>query len=149
MSGTVIRRADSADLDVLAPLFDAYRQFYGLPSDPARARTFLNERLAREESVIFLALADGAPAGFTQLYPAFSSLDCRAIWLLSDLFVVPPRRRTGVGRGLMGAAHRFARERQAARVELDTARDNTLAQTLYETLGYHPDETFRHYVLDL
>jgi len=36
-----ISRAALADLDALAPLFDAYRVFYGRPSDPAMARAFL------------------------------------------------------------------------------------------------------------
>ena len=40
----------------IAPLFDAYRQFYGLAPDPTRAREFIAERLARKESVIFLAI---------------------------------------------------------------------------------------------
>jgi ribosomal protein S18 acetylase RimI-like enzyme len=149
MSGIVIRRAGPAELDLLAPLFDAYRQFYGLPADPARARAYLADRLAREESVVFLALAAQAAAGFTQLYPSFSSLACRPMWILSDLFVDPSRRRGGVGRRLMEAAHQFARDRHAATVELDTAHTNTAAQALYEALGYRRDETYRHYVLHL
>jgi ribosomal protein S18 acetylase RimI-like enzyme len=149
MSGIVIRRAGPADLDVLAPLFDAYRQFYGLPADAARARAYLAERLSREESVVLLALAGDSPGGFTQLYPSFSSLACRPMWILSDLFVVPSQRRRGLGRRLMETAHQFARDRHAVAVELDTAHTNTPAQALYEALGYRRDETFRHYVLRL
>ncbi|HEV2457792.1 MAG TPA: hypothetical protein VGS80_05455, partial [Ktedonobacterales bacterium] len=82
-----IVRATAAHADVVAPLFDAYRQFYGLPSDVAAARAFLSERLAREESVVFLALlrdggAAARPVGFTQLYPSFSSLALRPVWIL-------------------------------------------------------------------
>ena len=62
-----------ADLDLIVPLFDAYRQFYRQPSDPDRARRFLKERFEHNQSVIFLAFADGAAIGFTQLYPSFSS----------------------------------------------------------------------------
>ncbi|MDP9281971.1 MAG: GNAT family N-acetyltransferase, partial [Chloroflexota bacterium] len=40
-----IRRATTTDLDAAAPLFDAYRQFYGQRSDVAAARAFLEERL--------------------------------------------------------------------------------------------------------
>jgi len=148
-----IRRATRADADCIAPLFDAYRQFYGRTPDPALARQFMADRLDRDESVVFLALTqrDGRAAGcgFTQLYPHFSSLTCRPVWILSDLYVAPEARRTGTGRRLMEAAHAFARAAGATAVELDTAHTNTTAQALYESLGYRRDLEFRHYVLTL
>jgi ribosomal protein S18 acetylase RimI-like enzyme len=148
-----IRRAMIEDLPVLAPLFDAYRQFYRRPADLALARRFLEERLSRDESVIFLALADdrtGAEAlGFTQLYHTFCSTAAAPILVLYDLFVVPGGRRGGVGRALMGAAHRYARESGAQRVVLSTAHDNLTAQALYASLGYRLDTEFRTYELPL
>ena len=144
-----IRRAVPTDADTLAPLFDAYRGFYGRPSDLALARRFLAERLGRGESVVLFAADGAAPCGFTQLYPLFSSLRCSPVWMLSDLFVAPERRRDGVGRRLMEAAHAFAREQGAAAIELDTAHTNSAAQALYESLGYEREVEFRHYVLSL
>lgn len=150
---TTIRRATAADADVLAPLFDAYRRFYGRGGDLPLARRFLAERLAAGESVVFLALTGDGPGpaacGFAQLYPLFSSLSCRPVWILSDLYVDPAARRTGVGRRLMETAHAFAREQGAAAVELDTAHTNSAAQALYEDMGYRRDLEFRHYVLSL
>ena len=144
-----IRRAVPADVAALAPLFDAYRGFYGRPSDLPLARRFLTERLARGESVILLALDGTELCGFTQLYPLYSSLRCRPIWILSDLFVTPGRRRSGAGRQLLEAAHAFGRAQGAASIELDTAHTNTAAQALYESLGYERDREFRHYALSL
>ena len=148
-----IRRASATDVDRIAPLFDAYRQFYQQPSDLDLARRFLTDRMAREESVMFLAETSGTAApeacGFTHLYPLFSSIACRPTWILSDLFVARAYRRGGLGRKLMEAAHAFARETGATAVELDTAHTNTTAQPLYESLGYRRDLDFRHYVLTL
>jgi len=144
-----IRRAGPSDVDLIAPLFDAYRGFYGRASDLPLARGFLADRLARGESVVFLATDGTTPCGFTQLYPLFSSLRCRPIWILSDLFVAPGRRRGGAGRKLMEAADAFARGQGAAAIELDTAHTNTAAQALYESLGYERDLEFRHYALSL
>ena len=144
-----IRRAVPSDAAVLAPLFDAYRGFYGRSSDLELARRFLIERLTRGESVVLFAVDGNTPRGFTQLYPLFSSLRCRPIWILSDLFVRPEHRGNGVARRLMEAAHDFARAQGAAAVELDTAHANTTAQALYESLGYERDLEFRHYVLSL
>jgi len=148
-----IRRAGIEDVALLTPMFDAYRQFYHQAPDVALARQFLTERLGRGESVVYLAHTAGSEAtvgcGFTQLYPLFSSVACRPIWILYDLFVAPACRRTGVARRLMEAAHAFARAQGAATVELDTAHTNTGAQALYESLGYRRDLEFRHYVLTL
>src|SRR4026209_164854 len=55
-----IRRAGVPDLDLLVPLFDAYRRFYDQPGDPALAREYLAARLARQESIVLLAVS-GAP----------------------------------------------------------------------------------------
>lgn len=144
-----IRRALASDVDAVAPLFDAYRQFYGRDPDLPLVRRFLSDRLAAGQSVIFVASNGPSACGFTQLYPVFSSLSCRPAWILSDLFVTRDQRRGGVGRRLMEAAHAFAREQGAVTVELETAHTNTGAQKLYESLGYEHDLVFRHYVLSL
>ena len=60
---TAIRRANAADLDAAAALFDAYRRFYGQAGDLPRARAFLAERIDRGESVVLLAEAGGATLG--------------------------------------------------------------------------------------
>lgn len=81
-----IRRATLENLDRLIPLFDAYRQFYGQPSELSLALKFLNDRLARNESVVLVAENDdGAAVGFAQLYPAFSSIFAASMYVLSDL----------------------------------------------------------------
>ena len=149
--GDVVRQADPGDVDAVAPLFDAYRQFYQQPSDPALARAFIAERLARSESVIFLAERDGQAVGFVQLYPLFSSTAARPrrLWLLNDLFVSPSARGGGVARALMDRARRLGEETGAAGLELATARTNAPAQRLYESLGWRQDELFLRYELGL
>ena len=54
-----IFQAGVAHLPQLAPLFDAYRQFYRQPGDLAGAADFLRRRFESNESVVFLALLDG------------------------------------------------------------------------------------------
>ena len=83
-----IRQATLDDLGAIVPLFDGYRQFYGQPSDPALARSFLSERLIHHQSVVFIALdAQQQAIGFTQLFPSFSSVSAARIFILNDLFV--------------------------------------------------------------
>jgi ribosomal protein S18 acetylase RimI-like enzyme len=136
-----IRRATLDDLDAITPLFDAYRRFYAQSADLARARDFLHERLQRGESAILLAELDGRAAGFTQLYPMFSSVRTARIWILNDLFVDASARRHGVARALLDAAAQFARENGAAGLMLETTRDNAPARALYRAAGWHEDAT--------
>jgi len=146
---TDIRRATLEDLDLVAPLFDGYRRFYGQAADIPRAKAFLRERLERNESTILLAMRDGTAAGFTQLYPLFSSVSATRKYLLNDLYVVPQARRSGAARGLIEAATHFARANGAASMSLSTAVDNAAAQRLYESLGWERDTSYYEYNLTL
>ena len=144
-----VRRATAADVDRIAPFFDAYRQFYGLAPDLRLARRFLAGRLSRSESVVLVAQAEGDVLGFVQMYPSFSSLRAARICVLYDLFVDPPSRRKGVARRLMQAAADEARRAGAVSLVLSTAKANAPAQRLYESLGWVRDEGFYEYNLDL
>jgi ribosomal protein S18 acetylase RimI-like enzyme len=144
-----VRRASSADLDMVAPLFDAYRQFYRQTADLALARAFIGERLIQGDSVIFVATTGGAGLGFTQLYPSFSSVSARRLWILNDLFVAPQARQQGIARLLMEAARQHALSTRARRLVLATAHTNQVAQRLYEALGYRRDDAYAHYELEL
>jgi ribosomal protein S18 acetylase RimI-like enzyme len=146
----VTRLADVADAERVAPLFDAYRQFYGLAPAPELARAFLAERLSRGESVVLFAEDAGAAVlGFVQMYPTFSSLRAARTFVLYDLFVDPAARQGGVGRRLMQAAAEEARRRGGVSLVLSTARTNATAQRLYESLGWVRDEEFYEYNLSL
>lgn len=148
MTEPAIRRADATDLDPLAELFDAYRVYYDQPSDPARARAFLKQRLERGEAVILLAETGSQVVGFTQLFPSFSSVATARIWVLNDLYVAPEARRRGVAAALLEAARVHALATGAVRLVLETLPGNRPAQRLYEKLGWVRDETW-HYRLDL
>lgn len=140
-----IRKAKLNDLQQLVPLFDSYRQFYGQPSDPAGAGHFLEERLLNAESVVFIALVEGVGAGFTQLYPLFTSVGMRRVWLLNDLFVDNKFRRMGIGEGLLKAAQAFAVDTHAKGLQLETQEGNRQAQRLYDATGFVKEEGFFHY----
>ncbi|AMQ83673.1 MULTISPECIES: GNAT family N-acetyltransferase [Pseudomonas] len=143
-------RATTTRLDAAAKLFDAYRGFYGQPSNLEQSRAFIAERMAGNESAIFLVEDESGEAlGFVQLYPTFSSIDAHRTWLLSDLFTTPAARGRGVGRLLMNTARDFAVETGAKGLVLETATDNVTAQGLYESLGWIRDTGYYTYLLDL
>ncbi len=140
-------RAAEADLASLVPLFDAYRQFYRAESNPEGAHAYLQERLRREEAVVFLALIDNEAVGFTLLYPLFGSIVMRPIWLLNDLFVAPHARKHGVGHALLERAREFGVETGAQRLQLSTEVTNTTAQSVYEAHGWKRETEYYSYRL--
>ena len=140
-----IIRAHLQHTDLIAPLFDAYRQFYKADSDLEASREFIHQRLANDESIIFLALDGDTAIGFVQLYPLFASVALQSLWLLNDLYVDPSARKQGTGEALMHEAEDFARDTNSRGLFLRTATDNIPAQRLYERCGWVRDEKFYRY----
>jgi ribosomal protein S18 acetylase RimI-like enzyme len=143
-----IDRATLRDIDEIAPLFDAYRHFYGQADDP-RARLFLEERVAREESAVFVARLEGAAIGFCQLYPCFASVSLTRMFILYDLFVAPQARRCGAASALLREAVDYAASQGAGQLILQTAVTNSSAQRLYEREGWIRDNEFYVYEYQL
>lgn len=146
MTSIRTRIATLDELDLIAPLFDLYRQFYEQKPDLPLARSFIQDRMRAKESVILLA-SNGANQviGFCQLYPIFCSIEAKPIYSLSDLFVTQEARRTGAGRALLLAAQSHSAEQGRVKMELTTARTNQVAQAAYESLGWLRDEVFYAY----
>ncbi|MDX7900749.1 GNAT family N-acetyltransferase [Aeromonas media] len=115
-----IFQATPPDIPRITPLFVQYRAFYRLPAEPEATGAFLLERCTAGESVLFVAQSEGGEVlGFAHLYPLFCSLALKRIWLLYDLFVAPAARQQGV------------------------------AQALYEGHGYQRDIEFYSYIKPL
>jgi GNAT superfamily N-acetyltransferase len=138
-----VRQAEcEGDVRAVTPLFDAYRAFYKMPRDPEASYAYLDERWRLRESVLFVAFVAGAPAGFVHLFPSYTSLRLRRLWILNDLYVDPAQRRLGVARTLMRRAERHARETGATGLTLATDVVNVNAQALYRSEGYERPEEF-------
>ena len=146
-----IVQATLEHLDILTPLFVKYREFYNAMPYPETSRSFLEKRLSRKESVIYLALADNEdkPMGFCQLYPSFSSLTLKRVWILNDIYVCEDARRQLVADRLMQQAKKMARETNAIRLRVSTSIHNAVAQKVYESIGFREDSQFKNYTLEL
>lgn len=144
---TSIFQATTDHIDDVTSLFNNYRIFYRQESDYNAAKEFIKERFEREDSVILLATKDNRPIGYTQLFPSFSSVSMKRVWILNDLFVIPEVRNQGIAKALMNAAKDYAIATKAVRIVLATEVTNTVAQKLYETMGYRKFDEFYHYIL--
>ncbi|MWV43294.1 GNAT family N-acetyltransferase [Paenibacillus sp. HJL G12] len=144
-------QASVSDLEDIAALFDEYRMFYMQESDLEGAWSFLSERMALAESVLFVARNQetNQAVGFAQLYPSFSSVSMQRLFILNDLFVLHKYRKQGAARLMLEAARTYAVDMKVKGLELSTSKDNDTAQRLYEQFGYEKDLEFDHYFLRL
>ncbi|MGG2026260.1 GNAT family N-acetyltransferase [Gottfriedia sp. S16(2024)] len=142
-------RAKLEHISEVANLFDQYRMFYKQESNLIGAIDFITERIKTQDSVIFLVKEENQSIGFTQLYPSFSSVSMKKLWILNDLYVTETARQKGVAQLLLNAAKKFAIESNAKALDLQTAIDNKSAQALYEKNGYQVDKEFLSYSLNL
>jgi len=139
-----IARGSLNNLKEIAFIFDQYRIFYGAQSDLNNSEDFIKARFDNEDAIIFIAFTENdGIIGFTQLYPTFSSVSMKKVWILNDLFVMPTMRKSGIGRSLIEYAINYAKADGAIRVSLSTARDNP-AQYLYEKIGF-TESSFKFY----
>ena len=149
MEDIIIRQASAVDLNKIVPLLQKYLVFYGRSCEVEKVESFLQARLEKRDSVIFIAEASHQPIAMMQLYPSFSTVALNSIWILNDLYVVPDYRRCGVGRKMLEAAVHFAKSEGAVRLDLKTAHDNEAAMRLYEEFGFMRDAHFTHYQLKI
>ena len=130
--------------DEVARLYHSYREYFaaGAASDPALSATFLKDRIARSECVLFVALADGRAVGFINLYPLWSSWYCKRIWFVSDLYVDDSARRRGAAALLVERAKAFAKDSGASSMMVELPKNEPHLYKFYANLGFIKDKTF-------
>lgn len=132
-----IIKATIDNLEELSMLFDLYRQFYRQPSNISEAKGFLNERIVNKESVIYISKEeDGNFSGFVQLYPIFTSVGLKRLWLLNDLYVKKEYRKKGIARNLIDQCKNLTLETKASGLLLETSKNNLEGNVLYHTEGF-------------
>jgi len=145
-----IIKANVNHIKQVGELFDLYRQFYKYVSNINESTDYISERMKNNESIIFFATNKQKEAmGFVQLYETFGSLDLGKIIILYDLYVKKDHRKNKIGRQLMLKSHEYAKKINAKRIQLSTATDNFIGQSLYESLGYVKDADFYTYDFEM
>ena len=145
-----IIKSTKKNINQVGKLFDLYRQFYKYKSNVHVSTNYISERISNNESIIFIALTEkNNSVGFVQLYETFGSLDLGKIIILYDLYVKEDHRKNNIGRQLMIRSHEYAKKINAKRIQLSTATDNFIGQSLYESLGYVKETDFYTYDFEI
>jgi len=131
-----VRQGQAADAETVGRLLhDFNTEYEEVTPSPQVIAERVRELLAAGELFVLLA-GDAEPEGLAVLRfrPSLwtKGLEC----YLAELYVVPDRRGQGIGRALMDAVLKFAREQGADYMELNTSDDDVAARKLYESLGF-------------
>lgn len=136
-----IIQVDISQIDQLVDLFDAYRVWYRKASDKKTAKHFLLQRIKNGESIVYACEnEEGNLVGFTQLYPIFSSVRMKRMWLLNDLFIDPDFRGKGISKMLINHAKELCKKTNACGILLETEASNDIGNKLYPATGFELEE---------
>jgi len=130
-----VRRADVGDAHAIARLLHDFNREFDEPTPPPEHLADRVTRLLEGGDTVVLLAGEG-PDGLAvlRLRAAIwtNGLEC----YLAELYVSPARRGQGLGRALMEASIRAARERGADTMDIAVDEPDVAARRLYESLGF-------------
>ena len=138
-----------ADAERIGQLLHDFNSEFDDPTPgPERLAERVRQLLAEEQITVLLAGTGPDGLAVLRFRPSIwtEALEC----YLAELYVVPGRRRQGLGRALMQAALAVARSRGADQMDLGTSESDVAARALYESLGFSnrdgkPDGPFSYF----
>jgi GNAT superfamily N-acetyltransferase len=131
----IVREAGLEDVDGVV---SGYEWLFAPPGsrpagwEPERAAGAVRRAIASEAAVVLVATLDGQLVGLCTAYDDIESVRFgRRVWV-EDLAVHPDQRSLGIGKQLLDEAKRWARDRGATHLELDSAETRPDAHRFYE-----------------
>jgi ribosomal protein S18 acetylase RimI-like enzyme len=127
--------AGVAHVHLVGRLLHAFNKEFNEPTpEPSALAERVRQLIEGGDTLVLLAGKgpDGVAVLRLRLSIWSSGLEC----YLAELYVVPDRRRLGIGRALMDLAMREARARGADTMDIGVDEPDIAARTLYESLGF-------------
>lgn len=130
-----VRLAELDDVDVIGQLLHDFNIEFDEPTpSPPQLAQRIQELLDEGQTLVLLGGEGPDGLAVLRFRPAIwtPALEC----YLAELYVVPDRRRRGLGRALLQAAISTASARGADHMDLGTSDTDVAARALYESLGF-------------
>ena len=141
-SGVVVVQADLARPDhqaAVVRLTSAYAadpMGAGQPLAPAVTERMIPGLRATPSTKIFLAYLGDEAVGLATCFVGFSTFQARPLINIHDMAVLEDTRGRGVGRALLDAVERAARELGCCKLTLEVNEGNRRALGLYRSAGF-------------
>jgi GNAT superfamily N-acetyltransferase len=145
-----IRPAIEADIPAIFELICGLAEYERAPREVVCDEARLRESLfgAKPEAEVLMACVGPVAAGFAVFFHNYSTWLGRSGIYLEDLFVRPDMRGRGIGKALLQALARIARDRNCGRVEWSVLDWNKPAIDFYLSLGAVPKDEWTVYRLN-
>jgi ribosomal protein S18 acetylase RimI-like enzyme len=130
-----VRRAHPDDARAIAQLLHDFNREFDEPTPPVADLEQRIAQLLRGGDTVILLVGE-SPDGLAVLRFRDSIWSSGLECYLAELYVAPARRGRGLGRALMEAALREARNRGADTMEIGVDEPDLVARRLYESLGF-------------
>jgi len=126
-SATVLELLDGYSRD---PMGD------GAPLSENTRRTLIPALRAHPTTLIFLAYRGSEPIGLAICFRGFSTFAARPLLNIHDFYVAQAGRGTGIGRQLLDAVARRARDIGCCKLTLEVLENNRRALNVYQAAGF-------------
>ena len=142
MNSVQIIQADLADRrhqDAVVAMMDAYARDPMGDGKPLSkfARENLIDGLCRTSTtLIFLALGDETACGIAVCFRGYSTFAARPLIHVSDFYVDPDLRGSGIGRSLLDSVEAEAWASDCCKITLEVQENNARAQSIYAAFGF-------------
>jgi GNAT superfamily N-acetyltransferase len=130
-----VHLATPADADAVGRLLYAFNREFDEPTPSPSVLAERMRQLLDGGDTLVLLVGDG-PDGLAVLRFRLAIWSAGQESYLAELYVTPGRRGQGLGRVLMEAALRAARERGAGTMDIGVDEPDLAARRLYESLGF-------------
>lgn len=140
--------SDVDDLKAVGSLVNAYiLDHYGggkalTEIQQLRLVDALNEH---PKAIVLLAEMNRIRCGMIIAFENFSTFSVRPMINIHDVIVLNEYRGRGIGRMMMEALEKIAKERKCSRLTLEVRKDNIVAQSLYRSSGFGDAESPMYY----
>jgi ribosomal protein S18 acetylase RimI-like enzyme len=132
---TAVRVATAADAHDIGRLLDRFNREYDDPTPGAEEVALRAAALLEADEITVLLIGDG-PEGIAVMRFRSSLWGPKPEAYLEELYVIPERRGSGLGRALVDRVIELSREHDVSYIAVGTSTDDTAALGLYESAGF-------------
>jgi len=123
--------ADLTNQYILDPMGDA------MPLSKFQQLRLVDGLANHPSSLVLFVLCNGVIAGLSTCFINFSTFKIKPYLYIHDIIVNADLRGKGLGKAMMDRLEEISKERGYCKITLEVREDNTLAQSLYRSLGYN------------
>jgi len=133
----IIRKACTDDINAMTSLLS---ELFNIEADFTpnirRQRQGLADLMDNRGATLLVAVAGSNIVGMCTLQPLLSTAEGGKVGVVEDLVVADSYRKSGVGRKLLKEIETTARAAGMSRLQLLSDRNNEVASTFYDRLGW-------------